>query len=72
MTAKQGTHFWFMTIQKAVPGGARFVDAQGTWTPDPSETRMDAFNAIRLDLELRDPAIQGGVIIAFDIQPNKL
>jgi hypothetical protein len=72
VSAQQGTHFWLMTIQKAVSGGIRYLDAQGTWTPGPAETRMDAFNSIRLDVEMRDPRIQGGVVLAFDIQPNQL
>lgn len=71
MTA-QGTHFWFMTVQTPNSFGVYVNSYQGAWTPKPGETRLDAFNAIRALVNEKDPKSEGGLVLAFDIQPNEL
>ena len=71
-TPGQGTHFWFMVIQTPNATGLYVNSYQGTWTPQPEETRLDVFNAIRSHVEERDPRARGGVAVAFDLQPNRL
>lgn len=67
-TSEQGTHFWFMGIHQ----GNNLVMDTGTYTPKRGETRFDACQAIYDHMCTRNPKIAGGVILAFDIQPNKL
>ena len=69
---EQGTHFWFMTVQSPNDGGFYMNSYQGTWTPGPEDTRLDVFNAIRSFVREKDPRAQGGVVVAFDLQSNKL
>src|ERR1044071_3778237 len=52
-TPGQGTHFWFMVIQTPNATGLYVNSYQGTWTPQPEETRLDVFNAIRSHVEER-------------------
>jgi hypothetical protein len=68
---EQGTHFWFMTIQTSNASGYFICGYQGTWTPRPEVTRLDTFNDIREFVDQRDSRANGGVVTAFDIQPNK-
>lgn len=69
---EQGGHFWFMTIQTPNTIGYYMNCYQGTWTPQPGETRLDTFNAIRSYVDENDPRARGGIVIAFDLQPNQL
>lgn len=68
----QGTHFWFMAIQTPNRTGYRLNDYQGVLTPRPGSTRLDLFNDIRREVEQQDPLSRGGIVVAFDLQPNKL
>ena len=68
---EEGTLFWFMAIQ-APHRGVWLNDYQGTWVPEPGDTRMDCLNAIRQNVDDPDPRARGGIVIAFDIQPNKI
>ncbi len=70
--AEQGTHFYFMSMQMSNARGFYTTDFQGVLTPKPGQTRLDLFNEIRADFEAREPRVRSGVVIAFDIQPNKL
>jgi len=73
MTNKQGSHFWFMVIQRPQPDGTTdLCSYQGTRTPQRGETRLDAFNAVRTLIADEYPGAPEGVVAAFDIQPNKL
>ncbi|MEU6048920.1 hypothetical protein ABZ829_00590 [Streptomyces xanthochromogenes] len=68
----QGTHFWFMTIHSPDAAGVFMNSYQGTWTPEPDATRLDTFNAIRHYVDTEDARARGGIVTAFDIQPNEL
>ncbi|MFG2794998.1 hypothetical protein [Streptomyces sp. NPDC048419] len=68
----QGTHFWFITLQAPSPAGLSFFNYQGTVTPGRDNTRLDVFNEIRKDLVSRFPHLGKGVVLAFDVQPNRL
>lgn len=68
----QGTHFWFMSVQTANAGGYYLNSYQGTLTPGSKATRLDLFNDIRRLVEEKDPRSKGGIVLAFDIQPNQL
>ena len=67
-SAEQGTHFWHMTLQR----GNHQADHYGTFTPKPTETRLDVFNWLYSHVTEKDPSVQDGVVLAFDIQPNQL
>ncbi|WP_369778847.1 hypothetical protein [Streptomyces sp. R33] len=69
MTTQQGSHFWIMVMM--IPGG-RAGSYQGTITPRPSATRFDMFNQVREEIRQRAPETATGVVVSFDIQPNKL
>ncbi|MEU7032720.1 hypothetical protein ABZ958_03415 [Streptomyces sp. NPDC046237] len=70
---KQGTHFWFMTIQNSsAASGTTVGDYQGTISPPRGTTRFDLFNKLRAEIEQRYPQAVDGVVVAFDVQPNKL
>ena len=64
--------FWFMTIQKPNAHGYFLNSYQGTLTPAPGTTRLTLFNEIREEVDRQDPRTIGGVVIAFDVQPNEL
>ena len=70
--ADQGTHFWFMAIQTPNSRGYFVADYKGTITPEPGATRLDLFNELLDGVGQRWPESRGGVVLAFDIQPNKL
>jgi hypothetical protein len=71
--SEQGTHFWFLTIQMPGEGGTTSVGSyQGTLTPSRKETRLDALNKLRDLVAKQYPKTKDGVVLAFDIQPNKL
>lgn len=71
--SEQGSHFWFMTIQAPNSTGGFYMNSyQGTRTPKRGSTRLDLFNSIRQEIGENDPLGKNGVVIAFDIQPNKL
>lgn len=69
---KQGSHFWFMTIQTPNAHGYDIGSYQGAFTPAPGATRLNLFNQLLADVQERFPNTRGGAAIAFDIQPNKL
>lgn len=69
---EQGTHFYFITLQQANARGIYTNTLSGYWTPAPGQTRLDVFNEIRAKFEARDAGVRGGVVLAFDIQPNQL
>lgn len=69
---KQGTHFWFMTVFKPIPGGGDVRDFRGTASPKPGATRFDLFDEVRAKVNELDPSKVGGTVIAFDVQPNTL
>jgi hypothetical protein len=71
-TPEQGTHFWFISIQTSNARGIYTNSYQGAWTPPPGATRLDMFNKIQDLVETEDPRARGGMVIAFDIQPNQL
>lgn len=68
----QGTHFWFMSIQTPNAHGYRLNSYQGTRTPKKGETRLDLFNDILREVQQHDPLSRGGIVLAFDIQRNKI
>jgi hypothetical protein len=72
MSEEQGTHFWFMTMQVPNALGLYVNSYQGTWSPSLGATRFELFNEIRDYVERNDPKIAGGMVLAFDIQPNQL
>lgn len=69
---EQGTHFYFITLQQGNARGFYTNTLSGCWTPGAEQTRLDVFNEIRAEFEARDPGVRGGVVLAFDIQPNQL
>ncbi|WP_327066826.1 hypothetical protein [Kitasatospora sp. NBC_01302] len=72
--AEQGTHFWFMSLMKAIPGGGGFSthDRSGTCSPRTGNTRLDMFTELHGWVEATWPELAGATVIAFDIQPNKI
>jgi hypothetical protein len=70
--SEQGTHFWFMSIQTPNATGVYTNSYQGAWTPALRATRLDMFNEIQAFVENEDPRARGGMVVAFDIQPNQL
>lgn len=70
---EQGTHFWTMTVQAPnATGRTNITFGWGTWTPKKGQTRYDVFPEIRAALAEQYPHAADGVVLAFDIQPNKL
>lgn len=72
MTTRQGTHFWTMTLQCMEDDRPAVTGCNGHWTPKPGQTRYDVFQEIRAEIENSQPQTRGGVVVAFDIQPNAL
>lgn len=72
MPKSEPTHFWFMAVQMPTATGYRINDYQGALTPQPGTTRLSLFMEIRAEVARQDPDTQGGVVISFDVQPNKL
>ncbi|GHB15034.1 hypothetical protein GCM10018777_55900 [Streptomyces albogriseolus] len=70
--SEQGTHFWFMSMQTKNAAGYYLNSYQGTVTPARGATRMDLFNEVRGFVEENDPRSKGGIVLAFDIQRNKI
>lgn len=68
----QGPLFWFMSIQTANGAAFYVIGYQGTWVPKPGATRLDLFHEIRQYVGDREPRSRDGVVVAFDIQPNKI
>ncbi|MCX5587560.1 hypothetical protein [Streptomyces erythrochromogenes] len=69
MSDKQASHFWLLVI--GVEGGL-MAHRRGLINPLRGETRWDILDRI-MDLVCVDsPQLRDGVIMAFDIQPNKL
>lgn len=69
---EQGTHFFFITMSQVNHMGPYMNTLSGALTPREGQARLDLFNEIRAEFESRDPKVRGGVVLAFDIQPNKL
>lgn len=68
----QGTHFWLLTMQTPNAAGFYLNSYQGTITPAAGATRLDAFNEVRRLVEEQDPPSRGGIVLAFDVQPNRI
>ena len=72
-TPEQGTHFYSIAIQyPRTDDTFGVVHAQGTYTPSKRETRFDVFGEIYGQMMEMYPQAADGVVLAFDIQPNKL
>lgn len=69
MSDQQGSHFWYMTVMTT---GSKMRQFDGHIDPPRGMSRLDAFYEIRKGLDAQYPEIVGGVVLAFDIQPNKL
>lgn len=72
MSSEQGSHFWHMVIQTPNARGMHLGSYQGTRTPKRGQTRLDLFNDVLDEMYQKYPESRGGVVIAFDIQPNKI
>lgn len=72
MSDKQGTHFYLITIQYAIERGWAVIGIKGTWTPGRKQSCLDVFNEIWQQTVEGHPEVAGGVVLAFDLQPNKL
>jgi hypothetical protein len=72
VSAEQGTHFFYITMHQVNALGPYTNSFSGAFTPKPGETRLDLYNAIRADFEASDSKVRGGIVLAFDIQPNQL
>ena len=66
---RQGTHFWLITLDR--PGRAALTRS-GTFTPEPGETRSDAYLTIREHLNRQDPGFTHANVSFFSIEPNTL
>jgi hypothetical protein len=66
------THFWFMSVMATNPRGLWVNDYQGTLTPAPGATRLETFNQIREEVATKDPRSRHAIVLAFDIQPNRI
>jgi hypothetical protein len=64
-----GTHFFLITLE--IPGRAALTRS-GTFTPEPGETRNDAYAAIREHLNRQDPDFTHANVSFFSIEPNTL
>jgi hypothetical protein len=69
---KQGTHFYLIAIQYAIERGWAVTGSKGTWTPGRKQSRLDVFNEIWQRTVEKHPEVAEGVVLAFDLQPNKL
>lgn len=71
----QHSHFWLIVIQTPntpTSPGYYVGTTYGTLTPSPGATRFDLFSMARAYAEAKDPRLRGGVVLAFDIQPNQI
>lgn len=67
---EQGSHFWLMVVEDR--RGRDHYAGSGTTTPPAGATRRDMRDLLLADLEAEYPQARGGILIAFDIQPNQL
>lgn len=67
--SKQGSHFWFITIQAS---NGKSATVSGTVTPGRGKTRLDLFNDLLAKANAEVPGMTGGSILAFDVQPNQI
>ncbi|MEV8429869.1 hypothetical protein [Streptomyces chartreusis] len=68
-TAREGTHFWVMSIEK--PGMASATQS-GTYSPLPGDTRQDAYNEIYDAITAAHPSLRGATVLFFSLEPNGL
>lgn len=60
--------FWFMSFQTAA--GATTIS--GTFKKAPNATRNRAYEEIMATVREQHPHLADGVVVSFDVQPNKL
>ena len=75
MSSDQGTHFWFMSLIVPSPpmNGFETYRRSGHFTPERGATRHDAFEMLLTTVKEQTPELRNdAVVLAFDIQPNKL
>ncbi|RLL67008.1 hypothetical protein [Streptomyces sp. Z26] len=70
-TPTQGTHHVVITLSKPVRGGLISSTSSFTYTPLPGQTRLDAYMDIRRHVERENPAVSGGNVVFFAIEPNQ-
>jgi hypothetical protein len=66
---RQGTHFWVMSVDKPGVGSAT---RSGTYTPQPGDTRQDAFNEVFDAITSAHPSLRGATVLFFSLEPNGL
>mgnify|MGYP001567606407 FL=1 len=54
-TAKQDSHFWFMSVMAVNAAGPWVNDYRGTLTLAPGANRLEVFNQIREEVAVTDP-----------------
>jgi hypothetical protein len=71
-SAKEGSHFWIMTLVVNDSDGTHLFSGGGLVTPDPGVTRLSLMTRLRDELVSAEQVSQGAGVLAFDLQPNKL
>lgn len=71
-SGKQGTHFWYLTLQVPVSRGLSHFTSWGTITPKRGQTRADVFAELFNRVIEERPEFAEANVIAFDLQRNKL
>lgn len=70
---EQGTHFYFMSFIVPNVSGFSTHRRSGHFTPADGATRFDSFDMLLDAMKQESPELRNNaVVIAFDIQPNKL
>lgn len=73
MSTGQGSHFWFMSLIVPARGGFETYRRSGHFTPEKGATRFDSFEMLLGVVKQGTPELRDdGVVLAFDIQPNRL
>ncbi|MFE5941130.1 hypothetical protein [Streptomyces sp. NPDC056480] len=65
----QGSHMYVLTVQS---GQRAACTITGAFTPPPGATRYDVLAQLRIDAARQYPALEGGVVTFFSLEPNTL
>jgi hypothetical protein len=72
-TEQQGSHFYVMTVQKALrPGATADYTLSGHTTPPSNWTRGDFYQAIYADITKTYPQLAGASVLFFTVDRNEL
>jgi hypothetical protein len=72
-TEQQGTHFYVMTVRKALGSGLSAENTiSGHMTPPSDWTRGDFYQALYADMIAQHPQLAGAATLFFTVDRNQL